>query len=421
MNDRSDGQTEVRELLAAHARPRHRARRLALGLLLLLLLAVAGLAYMWSGGEEGVRYETAALHRGPLTVTVTATGTLQPVTQVDVGSELSGTIASVAVDDNDRVHKGEVLAQLDTRGLQAQVIQARAGLESARAKLREAKATVLETRLKLQRCAKLAERNLCTQEDLDTARAAHVRAQAAQESAEAEVSVAQATLNLRETDLSKAAIRSPIDGIVLLRQIEPGQTVAASLQTPVLFTLAENLRQMELHVAVDEADVGEVKEGQHAVFTVDAYPERSFPAVITEVRYAPETLEGVVTYETVLAVNNDELLLRPGMTATAEITVKHLDDALLVPNAALRFTPPPPAEKAQSTTLFGRLFGHRPATRPRNARPAAAAQEVWVLRDGEPVAVPVKVGATDGQMTELLGGGLGAGTRVLVDVLSLGT
>ncbi len=420
MNDRSSEPPEdIRQMLAREARPRRRAWLFA-AVAVLLLAALAGLAFGLRGGETGPRYETAAVQQGPLTVTVTATGTLQPVTQVDVGSELSGTIASVAVDDNDRVQRGQVLARLDTRALQAQVLQARAALESARAKLREAKATVLETRLKRERCAKLAVRNLCTQDELDTARAAHVRAQAAEESGQAEVAVAQAALNLRETDLGKAQIRSPIDGIVLLRQIEPGQTVAASLQAPVLFTLAENLKQMELHVAVDEADVGSVRTGQHATFTVDAYPERSFPAVITQVRYAPETVEGVVTYETVLAVNNDDLLLRPGMTATAEITVQHIDKALLVPNAALRFTPPAAMQARQSTTLFGRLFGRPPARPARSSSSGEAVhgQAVWVLRGGQPVAVPVKIGATDGRMSQVLAGDLTPGTRVLVDVAS---
>ncbi|MGD2171227.1 MAG: efflux RND transporter periplasmic adaptor subunit, partial [Gammaproteobacteria bacterium] len=292
----------------------------------LLALAVAGIigyalyALMRSDAEQAVRYVTAEVTRGDLTVTVTATGTVQPVNQVDVGSELSGTVDSVLVDFNDLVTRGQVLARLDTDRLQAAVVEGRAALKSAEAKLEEAKATVVETRLRLQRCETLAEQQMCSAEELATQQAARSRAVAAQTSARAQVAVARASLEIEETNLSKAEIRSPVDGLVLRRQVEPGQTVAASLQAPVLFTLAENLAQMELHVAVDEADIGKVREKQSAVFTVDAYPDREFEARITQVRFAPQTIEGVVTYETLLAVENDDLALRPGMTATAVIT-----------------------------------------------------------------------------------------------------
>jgi HlyD family secretion protein len=292
--------------------PGRRRLRRVLAILGLLLFAGALLFWLLRGDEAAVRYETAEVTRGDLTVTVTATGTLEPVNQVDVGSELSGIIETVAVDFNDKVQRGQVLARLDTDRLQAQALESRAALQASQAKVTEAQATVLETRLAFERCEKLAERKLCSAADLDTARAAHARAKAAEASARAQVAEARATLDGKETELAKAEIRSPIDGLVLLRQIEPGQTVAASLQAPVLFTLAEDLAQMELHVAVDEADVGSIAEGQTAEFTVDAWPERSFPATITQVRFAPLTVEGVVTYETVLAVDNSDLALRPG-------------------------------------------------------------------------------------------------------------
>ena len=397
-------------------------RRLRWGLAALVILLLAGATLLWllPGDKSAVRYETAEVVKGDLTVTVTATGTLEPVNQVDVGSELSGIIDTVEVDFNDKVQRGQVLARLDTDRLQAQVLESRASLQSSEAKVKEAQATVLETRQAFERCEKLAERQLCATSDLDTARAAHARARATEASTRAQVAEARATLDGKETELAKTEIRSPIDGLVLLRQIEPGQTVAASLQAPILFTLAEDLAQMELHVAVDEADVGRIAEGQTAEFTVDAWPERSFPARITQVRFAPRTVEGVVTYETVLAVDNADLALRPGMTATAVITVQELQDAVLVPNAALRFTPPQTeAAQPRQRGAFGMLFPRPPMGQRRSNADRNGGQKVWVLRDGEPVAVPVKTGASDGKLTELQSGDIQPGARVVIDAVTV--
>lgn len=402
-----------------HSPGQRRLRWLVTAIPVLLLTGVA-LLWLLPGEESALRYETAEVQQGDLTVTVTATGTLEPVNQVDVGSELSGIIETVAVDFNDKVQRGQVLARLDTDKLQAQVLESRAALQSNEAKVTETQATVLETRLAFERCEKLAERQLCTTGDLDTARAAHARARAAEASARAQVAEARATLDGKETELAKTEIRSPIDGLVLLRQIEPGQTVAASLQAPILFTLAEDLAQMELHVAVDEADVGRIAEGQTAAFTVDAWPERSFPARIIQVRFAPRTVEGVVTYETVLAVDNSDLALRPGMTATAVITVQELQDALLVPNAALRFTPPATAAaQPRQRGAFGMLFPRPPHTARRSNVERNGIPQVWVLHDGEPEAVTVKTGASDGRFTELQSGELQPGDQVVVDAVSV--
>ena len=386
------------------------------------ILLLGGITVFWllRGDESAVRYETAEVTRGDLTVTVTATGTLEPVNQVDVGSELSGIIETVAVDFNDRVHHGQVLARLDTDRLQAQMLESRAALMASEARVTEAQATVLETRLAFERCEKLAERQLCPAGDLDTARAMFARAKASEASARAEVAEARATLDGKETELAKAEIRSPIDGLVLLRQIEPGQTVAASLQAPILFTLAEDLAQMELHVAVDEADVGMITEGQAAEFTVDAWPERSFPATITQVRFAPRTVEGVVTYETVLTVDNSDLALRPGMTATAVITVQELQDKVLLPNTALRFTPPQTeAAQPRRRGAFGMLFPRPPMGQRRSNRAKNEGQQVWVLHDGNPEAVPVKTGASDGRLTELRVGDIQPGQAVVVDAVTV--
>ena len=276
-------------------------------------------------------------------VTVSATGTIEPTNQVDVGSELSG----LDRDDGQStrttsVTKGQVLARLDLSKLNDAITRSEAELASAEAKVLQAQATAKESRAKLERLrtvAKLSGGKVPSSTEMETAEAADARAIADVHAAEAAVAEARATLSSDRTNLAKASIRSPIDGIVLARKMAPGQTVAASFETPVLFTIAEDLAKMELQVSVDEADVGQVRDGQTATFSVDAYPSRSYPATITRVGYGSETTDGVVSYKTILRVENDDLSLRPGMTATAEIVTARRDDVLLIPNEALRFTP----------------------------------------------------------------------------------
>ncbi|MEJ2329530.1 MAG: efflux RND transporter periplasmic adaptor subunit [Gammaproteobacteria bacterium] len=390
--------------------------------LLLAIVAIAFLVILWSltgnDSAQALRYTTAEVTRGDLTIRVTATGALEPVNQVEVGSEISGTIREVLVDFNDRVKKGEVLAVMDTDQLGAKVRQARASLALAQAQVKQAEATVRETANKMERSQELAKTGMCSEEDCDTARAAWERAVADLERFKAQVLLSQASLEAEETTLAKATIHSPIEGIVLSRDVEPGQTVAASFQTPVLFKLAENLTQMELHVGIDEADVGQVSEGQPAEFTVDAYPNRTFPATITEVHFASQTVEGVVTYETVLGVDNTELLLRPGMTATADIMVRKLENTLLVPNAALRFSPPVQQTPSGNRGLVGSLLPHPPRSKTNRRQSENKQQKVWTLLDGEPVAIPLVTGATDGVMSELLEGEIVEGTPLIVDTLS---
>jgi HlyD family secretion protein len=414
----SESESDIKQVLRMDRPTGSRKRTLWLWTLLALLL-LGGLAYLLLAPSNGntVRYETAEIKQGDLKVTVTATGTLQPVNEVDVGSELSGTIESVEADFNDQVKKGQVLARLNTDRLHADVMEARATMASDKAKVVEAKATTLETRLAYARCEKLAARKLCSQEELDGDRAKYERAKAVEASANAQVAVANATLGGKETELNKAVIRSPINGLVLLRQIEPGQTVAASLQAPVLFTLAEDLAQMELHVAVDEADVGQIAEGQTAEFTVDAYPDRTFPATITQVRYAPQTVDGVVTYETVLAVDNSDLTLRPGMTATSVITVRQLHDVTLLPNAALRFSPPVTKTAHRSRGIFGSIFRRPRSSDRRSNEEKNGGQKVWVPSSEAPRAITVTTGASDGKFTELKSGGLQPGQAVIVDTI----
>lgn len=389
-----------------------------------------GYKFLWpQNNQPAFSFQTSDVRKGDLTVTVSATGTLEPVNQVDIGVEVSGTVAEVLVDFNDEVKVNDVLARLDTTKFEAQVLQSKAALESAKAKLLESEADVFQTGKDLERqkrARKLSGGKTPSQAEMDSAIAANKRAQASAASAKAQIAQAQATLKMDETDLSKAVIRSPISGIVLSREVESGQTVAASLSTPVLFSLAEDLTRMELHVSVDEADIGQVKEGQEATFTVDAYPEGDFTALVTQVRYASETEDGVVTYETLLQVGNQDLRLRPGMTATAEITVKKVRDALLAPNNALRFSPKPSHVEASPKRGGGFMSLMMPRPPGRNARPKAEPEakngkrRVWTIKDGIPVPIPVKVGMTDGLMTEILEGDLSPGQALITDMTGPG-
>lgn len=389
----------------------------------IVTVLTAGAAMFFLTDKNGsIQYRTAEAQRGNLIITVTATGTLEPTNQVEVGSELSGIIETVEVDYNDSVKAGQVLAKLDTERLEPKVLQSQAALESARAKLEGAEANVWEARNELKRLKRLAElskKKLPSDREIDAAEAAFKRAKADKAGAQAQVSQTQATLRQDQTDLAKAVIRSPINGIVMERHVDPGQTFAASFQTPVLFTLAEDLSKMELHVDVDEADVGHVETGQNATFTVDAYPDRRFPAGIVKVYYAPQVVQDVVTYKALLTVDNSQLLLRPGMTATAEIITKTVEDAILVPNGALRFTPPEAeASKRGGSMLRAILPGRRrPAKQRKALNSDKSERRVWTLRDEQPVAIPVTVGSSDGRMTEVVDGDVKPGLPLLVDII----
>lgn len=391
-------------------------------ILAVVAVVIGTVAWQGSNSSTGVQYKTQEVQQGELTVLVTATGTLEATNQVDVSSELSGIIKTVEADYNSKVKVGQPLAKLDTTKLEAQVTQSKAALEAASAKVLQAQATVRETRSKLaqlRRVKELSNNRVPSQTEMDAAEAAHERALADVASARAAVSQAQATLDANLTDLSKLVIRSPVNGIVLTRSVEPGQTVAATLNPPVLFTLAEDLTKMELIVNVDEADVGHIQEGQRAVFSVAAYPNRTFEAWIVQARFGSTTTSGVVTYETVLKVDNTDLALRPGMTATADITVKKIENAVLVPSAALRFTPPVQEEEQTSTGLLARILPRPPRSRtvPREHSGSRKEQRVWTLRDGQPLAIPVTIGATNGSLTEIVGGELQPGMAVVVDTV----
>jgi HlyD family secretion protein len=422
----SNKQDELEKLLGTE----RAARRIsplwliAAAVALVLLAAVAYLLLGDRGGAGAAHYVTAPVTRGELVVRVSATGNLQPLNQVEVGSELSGTIQTVLVDDNDQVKRGQMLARLDVSKLNDAIAKSRAALTAAEARVLQSAATVREADANLQRLrevAKLSGGKVPSQAELETAEATLERARADVASAKAAVTEARAQLSSDETNLAKASIRSPIDGVVLSRKVEPGQTVAASLQAPVLFVLAEDLAEMELQVDVDEADVGQVRTGQPANFKVDAYPDRQYPATISRVDYGSQLKSGVVSYLTVLRVRNADLSLRPGMTATAEITTARRENALLVPDAALRFAPPAaPAQAGPSRGLVAMLLPRPPQpTQPKKAadRRKSGARQVWVLREGVPVEVPVVAGLSDGRNTEITGGEIEPGVQVITEMI----
>lgn len=394
---------------------RHKDRRWIWAVL--AVVAIAGGGWLWTSRTQSaasISYVTDAVTRGALTVTVTATGTVQPTTEVEVSSELSGTLASVEVDFNDAVEVGQVLARLDDTKLRAQVTNAEAALAGAKADLAQAEATETETGEIYEAQKELDRRGVIKHTDFVTYTANYDRAKAAVAAAQAALSLAEANLEMQQDDLNKSVIRSPINGVVLDRAYSAGQIVAASLSAPTLFTLAEDLRQMELQVDIDEADIGQVMTGNEATFSVDAYSGRSFPATITQVRYAPEETDDVVTYKAVLAVDNDALLLRPGMTATAVITVDQVTDALQVANAALRYAPPQVAQDDSSNGAGG-LVGLVMPKRPSETTTQASARSVWVLRNGVPTEVAVVPGASDGKRTIITEGDLAEGDLVITD------
>jgi len=399
--------------------PKGRTRQVLRWVVALVLLAVAG-AGAWqlraSRPAPAAPYRTEQVSSGTLTVTVTATGELKALTQVSIGTEISGVVESVSVDYNSPVRVGQILARVNTDKLEAQAAQARAGLQAAEAKRLQSQATLAEAQAdlaKLLHVRELSGGRVPSRQELDSQEATVKRAQADEVSTAAQVAQSQASLAAIDTDIKKAVIRSPINGIVLDRQIDPGQTVAASFQTPTLFTLAEDLTKMKLIIDVDEADIGNVRTGQTARFRVDAYPDRIFESRVHEVRSTPKTSNGVVTYQTVLTVDNSERLLQPGMTATAEIVVTEVADALLVPNAALRFTPPAAARQAEGGF---RLLPRPPGSQRRDRSNEDAPPHVWTEAGGELKAVEVTLGPTDGKVTVLRTGDLAAGTPVIVDL-----
>lgn len=425
-----DSPAALAALLGAEALPVPWWRRRGPWLGAALVAALATGLVWWQGRQvtqAAPRYLTEPVTRGNLSITVTANGTLQPTRQVSLGSELSGTIKRVHVDVNDTVRAGQVLIELDTSKLDDQLTRSRAALASAQSGVQQAEATLAEQRSHLARLdevARLSGGKVPSAAELDTARAAAARAAAALAIARTGVTDARAAVRLDETNLSKASIRSPIDGVVLTRTAEPGNAVAASLQAVTLLTLAQDLKQLKLQVKVDEADVGMVQPGQAATFTVSAWPTRTWPATIRRVAFGSTTTDNVVTYPTDLQVANDDLSLRPGMTATATIAATERQNVLLVPNAALRFTPATASAAAASGgSLVSKLMPRPPGnTTPKRAGNTTTRdggqRQIWILQGQQPTPLTVTTGLSNGRLTEVSGAGLSAGQAVIVSQAS---
>ncbi|MET3438647.1 efflux RND transporter periplasmic adaptor subunit [Sphingomonas sp. 1185] len=431
------------DFLGVKPQPRWR-KRVQWGVVILGVVLLAVLLKSCFGGSDQAGYATAPVSRGNLTVTVSATGKLAPTNQVTVGSQLSGLVTKVVVDVNDRVKAGEALALIDPEQIDDQIRAAQATLSANQAQVAQARATVAESQAQLRRLEevyKLSNGRVPSGTELQTGRADAQRAVAALRVAEANVAAARAQLAQSQTQRQRAIIRSPVSGVVLARQVDPGQTVAASFNTPTLFVIAEDLTKMKLEVAIDEADVGEVKVGQKANFTVDAFPGRTFPATITRVDLgsnltvsaatsssssstaSTSTTGQVVSYAADLTVANPDLQLRPGMTATADIVTSDKRNVVLIPNAALRFQPSDGASQGGGGGIAGSLT-FRPR-RDRAARTATvqrgATQTVYVRgTDGKPQPVQIVTGDTNGSMTEVLSGGLKPGMQVITGQLAAG-
>ena len=385
-------------------------------------------------------YVTQEAKTGRISLIVTAAGNLAPTNQIIVGSELSGTAEEVLVDTNDQVKQGQTLARLDTAKLDQQTQRSRAAFLSAKARVSQAEATLAESRAALARqeeLHKLSGGKTPSQATMETSRATVSRSEADLESAKATVAGAEAEVKAFESDIEKTIIRSPVDGIVLARSIEVGQTVAASFTAPTLFTIAEDLKKMELLVNVSEADIGRIEAGQTATFTVDAWPSRSYTAKVKKVAFgavgtgstassssSSASTSSVVTYSTELEVTNEDLSLRPGMTATVDIAIVDKKDILTVPNSTLRFDPvaakaigKPDATKRTLVQSLSPGGGRRwRGAPPPKAGSSDSTPKVWTLKNGEPSEILVTTGITDGRVTEIVGGDLTAGTPLIISI-----
>lgn len=402
-------------------------RRWALLVLVFVVVGVAFSGIQWWRNRQGAaprfEYVTAPAVRGTLRATVTATGTLKALDQVDVGAEVSGKVRKVFVDFNERVEADQPLCEIDAATYRAARDQARAQLAASEAQVLNARASVDEARVEVERSHALAREGLTTAQQVVAAEATLKRAEASHEAARSEVTLGRAALKSAQTMLDKTVIKSPIAGIVLSRQVEPGQTLAASFQAPVLFTLARDLTKMELEVSIDEADVGQVREGQPATFTVDTYPDRVYSAELTSIHNTASVQDNVVSYQAILRVDNRDASLRPGMTATVTVTTGTRENALLVPNAALRFTPPsaiPTRGGGPPFLRLGRTEKPEHATRVRPENKTEKKARVWLADGDTPKAVSVRTGLSDGEHTEVLDTKLKPGARLIIDMVEGG-
>ena len=427
--------------MAVETKSRSRMRILVVGGAI-LLVALAGFWLLRRRGPATPRFETATVQRGRLISRVTATGTLSALVTVQVGTQVSGRIAQLNVDFNSPVKKGELIAKIDPQLFEAAVEQSRANYIEAKANLSKSKAQALDAQRQLSRGDVLLKKELISQADRDTLETNKLAADAQVELSAGAVEQARAALHQAEINLAYTSIVSPIDGTVISRNVDVGQTVAASLQAPTLFTIAENLKKMQVDTNVAEADVGRLNPGMIAGFTVDAYPNERFQGTIRQIRNAPQTVQNVVTYDAVIDVDNSDLKLKPGMTTNVTVIVAEKDDVLKVPNAALRFKPPPEMIQEQIRVAGHpgakeagggqRVAGRAPAGEARRPpRPVEAGGEigapaapnektVWVLKDGRPIPVSIRTGISDGTLTEVVSGPMSEGDQLITAALGGG-
>jgi HlyD family secretion protein len=370
-------------------------KKILIGGIIVIAIAVPAVLLFRSKGNE-IKFRTEKIIRGDIEMAVTATGTVNPVTTVLVGTQVSGTIKNIYVDFNSPVKKGQLIARIDPALFEAQVNQAKANLISAKANLDKAEVTLVDAKRTMERNKELLSKNLIAQSDFDTAETNYETANASVSAAKSQVTQSEASLSSAETNLFYTKIVSPVDGIVVSRNVDVGQTVAASFQTPTLFSIAQDLTKMQIDTNVDEADIGNIKVGQDVEFTVDAYPDTTFKGKVWQIRNAPIIVQNVVTYDVVIQVGNPELKLKPGMTANVSIIVSISKDVLKIPNAALRFRP---VEKVR-TEVQQKGAG------------------VWILEQGEPKRIPVSTGISDGNYTELVSGNIKEGQEVIVESIT---
>jgi len=387
-------------------------KRLSIGIGVLLIVGMVALFLFREGSQSG-KYETALVDRGDIVEKITATGTINPVITVRVGSQVSGRIFKIYADFNSQVKKGQVIAQLETDLYQTKVAQADANFKLAQAQVQEARVALLDAENNLRRIKNLSKGLVASERELEIAETTYKAAEAAFSAAQARGEQARALLNSAKVDLEHTTIYSPVDGIVISRNCDVGQTVVASFQTPDLFLIAQDLTKMQVEAYVDEADIGKVQVGQEVLFTVDAFPETVFKGKVSQVRFAPREEQNVVTYATVVEVNNPDLTLRPGMTATVSIIAHEKKDVLRVQNIALRF-------KADPEDKYLLQYGEEEGQEPRDGEALLNPQQrLWILdASGQIKRVLVKVGISDGRYTEVLGGPLDEGERVIVGYLS---
>jgi HlyD family secretion protein len=403
-------------------------------ILLVAILVLAGTGYgfwRWGNSPKESPYVTMPVQRGNVTQAVSSTGTLQAVVTVLVGSQVSGTIDKLFADFNTKVKAGQVVAQLNQDKFKASVDQARANLLAAESNLAKAKVSVVDAQRTLERHRELRKRDLMAQSELDAAQTAYDAALAQLEVNKAQTAQAQAALNQAMVDLNNTVIRSPVDGIVISRSVDVGQTVAASLQAPTLFTIANDLAKMEVHTNVDEADVGNVSEGQEVSFSVDAFPARRFRGRVHQVRNAPIVVQNVVTYDAVVRIDNKDLLLKPGMTANVQFLVSRKENVLTIPNIALRFKPPDQKNEAQellrqdqrraAPTIGARRTSRAPGGAGGGGSRGGRRVSIYVLRAGQAESVEIQLGITDGSKTEVRDGELEENDALIIGMTSSGS